>query len=152
MKQLKLRPVQKSDIELIFKWSNDEEVRKNSFHTEAIKWEEHVKWFKKVLQNNAVLFWILTDRHENIGQIRLDFENKNEAIITYDIDKEYRFKGYGKEILRLAEETLRGNFINEITLYAFVKNENRSSQIVFEKMNYKTIEKNNNFIKYCKII
>ena len=52
MNQLKLRPVQKSDIELIFKWSNDEEVRKNSFHTETIKWEEHVKWFNNIIDNS----------------------------------------------------------------------------------------------------
>ena len=153
MNNLRLRRVEENDIELIFNWSNDSEVRKNSFHTEPIKWEEHVKWFGKVLQNDAVLFLILTDGNKNIGQIRLDFENKNEAIVTYDIDKKYRLNGYGKEILKLIENFLRENFKYQVILYALVKIENKISQSVFKKLHYTIIENDNReFIKYAKVI
>ena len=43
---LSLRKVNLNDVELIFKWANDPDVRNNSFNTNQIVWDEHVKWFR----------------------------------------------------------------------------------------------------------
>ncbi|WP_158002136.1 hypothetical protein [Clostridium botulinum] len=37
----KLRKVNEKDCEPLFQWANDKEVRKNSFNTEDIIYEEH---------------------------------------------------------------------------------------------------------------
>ena len=43
--EIYLRLVDDKDMKLLFDWRNDEVVRKNSFSTEPIDWEEHVSWF-----------------------------------------------------------------------------------------------------------
>ena len=46
-----------SDMRLIFDWSNDDEVRKNSFSSEKIKFEDHQRWFQKKI--DEVGYYIL---------------------------------------------------------------------------------------------
>ena len=50
-----------SDMKLIFDWSNDDEVRKNSFSSEKIKFEDHQKWFQKKInqENYYILFFMV---------------------------------------------------------------------------------------------
>lgn len=151
MNQLKLRPAQKSDIELIFKWSNDEEVRKNSFHTETIKWEEHVKWFNNIIDNRNVCFFILENNADPIGQIRIAFNETNKGIISFSINKEFRGLGFGNEILRLAEEELNKMNI-KCELIGLVKINNLASQKAFLVNRYKEIKYNDKSMKYIKKI
>lgn len=151
MSHLGLRYVEENDIELIFNWSNDKEVRKNSFHTETIKWEEHVKWFKNIIENKNVYFFILEDDGNPIGQIRIKFEKDDEGIISFSISKEFRGFGFGKEILRLIEEQL--NKINmKCKLIGLVKIDNIASQKSFAINGYTEIKLDENSMKYVKNI
>jgi len=151
MSHLGLRYVEENDIELIFNWSNDKEVRKNSFHTETIKWEEHVKWFKNIIENKNVYFFILEDDGNPIGQIRIKFEKDDEGIISFSISKEFRGFGFGKEILRLIEEQL--NKINmKCKLIGLVKIDNIASKKSFVINGYTEIKLDENSMKYVKNI
>lgn len=151
MSHLRLRHVEENDIELIFNWSNDNEVRKNSFHTETIKWEEHVNWFKNIIENKNVYFFILENDGRPIGQIRITFEKNDEGIISFSISKEFRGFGFGKEILRLAEEQL--NKINvKCQLIGLVKKDNIASRKSFIKNRYTEIKMDENSMKYEKHI
>ena len=40
------------DIDILCKWANDPLVRQNSFSTEKIRYEDHVKWFNRVLKGD----------------------------------------------------------------------------------------------------
>lgn len=149
MNNLRLRKVEENDIELIFNWSNDKDVRKNSFHMQPIKWEEHVKWFENTIKNKNVHFFILENNDTAIGQIRIAFEKYDEGIISFSISKEFRGFGFGKEILRLIEEEL--NKINtKCKLIGFVKMDNIASQNSFVINGYTEIKRDENSIEYVK--
>jgi RimJ/RimL family protein N-acetyltransferase len=72
---------------------------------------------------------------ENIGQIRIQKENQNQALIGISIAAEHRGKGYAREMLLLASdyfsEINKGYLIN-----AYIKEQNRSSKQAFEKAGF----------------
>ncbi len=147
-----LRRVKETDMKLLFDWRNNELVRKNSFCMDPVEWQEHVKWFNANLVKSSVLFFIMIYNEQEVGQIRIDLEMDNTAIIDYSIAEKYRGLGYGMQILHLAETELYGRFKNKYMLKALVKESNMASQVLFEKLNYQ-IQNNeiNDYKIYVKI-
>ena len=87
------------DMKNIFELSNDDEVRKNSFSTEKIKWDEHVKWYNNRLQKRICPFYIIEDIDGRfIGQVRIDIGD--ETIISISITKDFRGKKLASQIIR----------------------------------------------------
>lgn len=92
-------------------------------------------------------------KEQEVGQIRIDLELDNTAIINYSIAEKYRGLGYGKQILHLAETEIYERFKNKYMLKALVKENNISSQVAFERLGY--ILQNTNrdiFRTYIKIL
>ncbi|MBO5031610.1 MAG: GNAT family N-acetyltransferase [Lachnospiraceae bacterium] len=133
---LRLRRACQADMDLLFQWANDAVVRSNAFHTEQIPYENHVKWFQKMMADASVCQYLLCDGTLPVGQIRLNIEG-NEAVIDYSIAAEKRGKGYGSELLRLIAEQIRKDKISDvIKLVGLVKYENKASARAFEKSGY----------------
>ena len=148
-----LRRVKETDMKLLFEWRNNELVRKNSFCMDPVEWNEHVKWFNTTLVKSSVLFFILICKEQEVGQIRIDLELDNTAIINYSIAEKYRGLGYGKQILHLAETELYERFKNKYMLKALVKENNISSQVAFERLGYILQNTNRDIFKtYIKIL
>lgn len=148
-----LRRVKETDMKLLFDWRNNELVRKNSFCMDPVEWNEHVKWFNTTLVKSSVLFFILICKEQEVGQIRIDLELDNTAIINYSIAEKYRGLGYGKQILHLAETELYERFKNKYMFKALVKENNISSQVAFERLGYILQNTNRDIFKtYIKIL
>lgn len=148
-----LRRVKETDMKLLFDWRNNELVRKNSFCMDPVEWNKHVKWFNTTLVKSSVLFFILICKEQEVGQIRIDLELDNTAIINYSIAEKYRGFGYGKQILHLAETELYERFKNKYMLKALVKENNISSQVAFERLGYILQNTNRDIFKtYIKIL
>lgn len=148
-----LRRVKETDMKLLFDWRNNELVRKNCFCMDPVEWNEHVKWFNTTLVKSSVLFFILICKEQEVGQIRIDLELDNTAIINYSIAEKYRGFGYGKQILHLAETELYERFKNKYMLKALVKENNISSQVAFERLGYILQNTNRDIFKtYIKIL
>lgn len=148
-----LRRVKETDMKLLFDWRNNELVRKNSFCMDPVEWNEHVKWFNTTLVKSSVLFFILICKEQEVGQIRIDLELDNTAIINYSIAEKYRGLGYGKQILHLAETEIYERFKNKYMLKALVKENNISSQVAFERLGYILQNTNRDIFKtYIKIL
>ena len=148
-----LRRVKETDMKLLFDWRNNELVRKNSFCMDPVEWNEHVKWFNTTLVKSSVLFFILICKEQEVGQIRIDLDLDNTAIINYSIAEKYRGFGYGKQILHLAETELYERFKNKYMLKALVKENNISSQVAFERLGYILQNTNRDIFKtYIKIL
>lgn len=130
-----LRKAEKDDMDLLFKWANDSVVRSNSFNTNPIPYENHVRWFKKMMEDDTVLQFILMDDDTPVGQIRLNIDGKN-AEIGYSIASEFRGKGYGHRILQLVAEEVKTNHPEIRSLIAKVKPENTASNKLFVKEGY----------------
>lgn len=132
---------------LLFKWTNDKEVRENSFTKDVIKYDEHVKWFNDKLNSPNCKIFIFYLDNVPVGQVRIDVDN-HEAVISYSLDNNFRGKGLSAEMIGLLEKNIDTN-VNK--LIGYVKFSNVISQRVFEKLRY-TKELSDNCIKYSKII
>ena len=144
-----LRPVTVDDAEQLYIWRNDAIVRENSFQTARIFYEAHQKWLNTILQDKTVIFCILMIDVSAIGQVRLKLDD-NIGIVSYSIGQEYRFRGYGKLILKLLEDRL-GYLGLELDLVGYVKKENIASQRVFESLGYKQYLEHDvyKYMKFC---
>ena len=109
-----LREAKWEDMEQLFLWANDKEVRKNSFSMEPISYEEHQEWYVKKL------------------------DDAQGAEISYSIAPEYRGHGYGKELISLAEQEVRrwAEMSGKAVIKAQVKPENQASNKIFTKAGY----------------
>jgi RimJ/RimL family protein N-acetyltransferase len=142
-----LREVSLDDAKILFDWRNEEECRKNSFNSELVKWEEHLKWLQKKLDSPDTEMYIFTVEGVDVGQIRLEAEDE-KYIISYSVGAEYRMKGYGKRMLILAEKiVLETN--PEATICADVKPDNVASQRLFEQLGYSK-ESMKEYYRYTK--
>lgn len=129
---LYLRKAQFSDLDLLFNWVNEAEVRKSAFNSEPIRYEDHMNWFKRMMGNSDEIQYILMLKEKPIGQIRLSIDG-DQAEIDYSISKEVRGNGYGKEILELIKQETEAEFSFVKKLIAKVKPSNTSSLYCFKE-------------------
>jgi UDP-2,4-diacetamido-2,4,6-trideoxy-beta-L-altropyranose hydrolase len=136
--RFRLRQVREDDCRLLWEWANDPDVRKASFSSELIPWEEHLQWFKSKLGDPNCLFFIAVDGIDvPIGQVRFDIvREKKEAVISVSIDRKFRGKGYASAIIQLASQMLfRLSEVNVI--HAYIKQNNAASIRAFMKAGYR---------------
>ena len=50
-----IRPIQRSDAELIVVWRNPDGVRLNMYNHEIIDLESHLRWFDSMLEDDSFL-------------------------------------------------------------------------------------------------
>lgn len=157
-KEFTCRRAIEEDAALYFKWTNDEEVRKQSYNSDSISYENHLHWFKQNLNAPGVYFYLFEEQSLPLGQVRIQKSDSDDYIIGISIDKDARGKGYAsyfiKQAVRLFFEEV--SFAQQIA--AYIKKENISSLKSFtnagftlENMvsykgyeSYKMIKKNEN--------
>ncbi|EPY6470923.1 GNAT family N-acetyltransferase [Clostridium sporogenes] len=145
-----LKKVLKKDCDLLFNWANEEITRKNSFNSEKIAYEDHIKWFENKMQSNNCFMYIFYINEIPVGQIRIDL-CETIGIISYSLDKDYRGKGLSKKMILLLESEIYNLDIGINKLVGDVKKENLASQKIFEKLNYLKVNENNS-LRYYKYI
>lgn len=145
-----LRRFTVEEIDLLYEWVNDPDSRKNSFQTEPVSYEEHVKWCYDKLKSDNIELYIAYMKNVPIGQLRLVHE-KSKLLISYSIDKKFRGLGLGRQLIQAIEEYELYNKYIVKELQGCVKNNNIASQKVFENCKYeKKIE--SDYIVYYKLI
>ncbi len=132
---LKLREIELADIDLLFEWANDSLTRKNSFHSDMIQYEDHKKWFGRMMSDDSVLQYIMMEDEIPVGQIRLNLEAE-KAEIGYSIAAEYRGRGYGHKILQLIKGEIRNKHPEIRKLVARVKPDTEASNSLFISEGY----------------
>jgi len=136
-----LKRFTKEDIDLLFKWVNEEETRKNSFDSSFVRYEEHIKWCYDKLLSEAEDIFIVYLENSPVAQLRLRYV-KDEALISYSIDSDYRGRGLGYRVIEMIES----KHIYRDTckkLIGKVKKGNIASQKIFERCEYeKNLEAN----------
>lgn len=134
---INIRKARKDDLMLYFEWTNDEEVRKQSFNSEPIALENHEKWFHKKLADPNCLMLVFEDAQQvPIGQVR--FENNEEqkiSVIGVSLDKNFRGQKLASKILALAS-TYFFKENPDYTIQAFIKADNKGSINAFNKADF----------------
>ena len=145
-KHLQIRKATSTDMDLLFKWVNDPDERKNAVNSSLISYKEHCLWFSKKITSENTYIWILEQSGIPTGQIRFDIDN-NIATLSYFIDREYRRKGFGLAIVRLGIERVK---INNLVIRAIVRKQNIASCKIFEYLNFNKVVMDNDFVEYLK--
>jgi len=136
---ISLRKVDPEDVDILFAWANDNEVRANAIHTKSITWDEHMAWFAKKISDKNSFMFVLCSMQEKLGIIRFD-KGTEGYIITYAIDKNQRGQGYGSLIVKMGIEKLR-EMVDNPVLLAYVKKGNIASEIIFKKLGFTIVKK-----------
>jgi len=154
MKILTFKKATFNDAKLLFDWANDEEVRKNSFNSSKIEYEEHITWFQNCLESEDVNIYIFYLDNIPVGQVRLTNIDKEYLIISYSISSGYRGKGLGKSVIRQIETDIMPLYPAIKCLIGKVKPDNIASQKVFEVNSYnkRLSEEYGNCIEYYKMM
>lgn len=151
---LQLRKITEKDVRLLFLWANEEEVRNNAINTHKIDWEDHINWFNKKLQSHDSYMFIGFLQDEPIGQIRFDREN-DDYVVDYSIEKNYRGRGLGTDIVKEGIKVLREIIHEPFTVIAIVKEGNIASSKVFTRLRFaktSTVSESGQALNYYKLI
>lgn len=130
---LNIRKANLKDLQLYFDWANDELVRLNSFYSDEIKFENHVKWFESKINSPESLLFVFEIDNEPVGQVRFEIENSN-SIIGVSIDEKFRGKGLGVEMLKMSSNEYFKLYDKPI--YAYIRLDNQSSKNIFLKAQF----------------
>lgn len=150
--ELFLRKANALDKKITFRWLNDESVRKNSFNHEKTSYENHVSWFEKTLENDNRSLFICMNFMMPVGQIRLDYEDNDRAVISYMVDENARGEGNGLKMLRLIEREALKKCPKGVTLVGEVIPGNTASEKTFEKAGYTRVSEDADKVVFEKKI
>ena len=132
---LNIRRAKEEDVLQYYNWTNDPQTRLQSFNTEPIPLESHQSWFKSKLASTDCVLYVLALKKKQIGQIRFDF--KEEVIISYSLDPQFRGQGYGLGILRIGLAQFKKEFNLVLPIVGFVKTNNIPSVKAFRSIGFK---------------
>jgi len=143
------RKASAADEQLYFEWVNDANVRKRSFSQEVVSKEQHHKWFQEMLKRKDALLLVFTiENNVPVGQVRIN-EKGGENLLSISIDVNYRGKGFGTHMIKLATTEYCSYFSNNVVV-AYVKKDNKPSFKLFANSSFKLFENNENddFFKF----
>src|SRR5262249_53612531 len=79
---LRLRRARAADLELLWRWANDPDVRRASLSVRPISWDEHVRWFEQKQREPGCSMYLGRDTDdEPVGQVRVDRTESGDAEI-----------------------------------------------------------------------
>lgn len=134
--ELKLRNVEDGDCRDLYEWRNHPLVRKNSFNTAPLSFDEHEQWFKGKKQSPETTIYIGCCEGHKIGVIR--FEGETEGIkVNVMLNPEYIGKGLGTRLIALGVEKLKKQNKTGKAILAEIKEDNVVSINAFEKAGFK---------------
>ena len=125
--QLILMPADYSDMELLYRWVNESEVRNNSFNTKPVTLQEHESWFKEHIASDECSIWILCLGDLKIGQKRCNILENSDCYVGYSIKSQYRGMGYGTQMLNLVKSKIKETYPEVKRIVAEVKPQNEVS-------------------------
>jgi len=149
MSNVTFRKADLSDVNLYYNWLNDPEVREKSFDSSIIKWQDHLNWFTEKISNPDYFFYLFQNKNlDYIGQVRIQNINDKDSVIGVSVCSEHRGMGYGSKILVESCKDFFKLNNNSFKINAYIKNNNFSSKIIFEKAGFNLLENilYNNFI------
>ncbi|MBC7447033.1 MAG: UDP-2,4-diacetamido-2,4,6-trideoxy-beta-L-altropyranose hydrolase [Hymenobacteraceae bacterium] len=136
---LGIRRATATDSLQYFEWVNEPSVRAQALRTDPILWADHGRWFAARLADTATYLYVLTapgNTAEAIGQVRIEFDAKNQGLIDYSLVPAWRGRGFGAALLRRAVRQLRLDRPGAWSLLAYVRETNAASSRVFTQLGF----------------
>ena len=119
------------DARFLWELRTDPVTQVNSFHAGVIPWESHLAWFASKLANDSTRIYIAeSEDNTAIGQIRIERQTPEIAMVSLAVALAARGRGYGKAMLTKAIEQAQKD-LNVQQFNAFVKPDNEPSLRLF---------------------
>lgn len=134
-----IRKAKPKDARFLFDLRNDDDVRRASFSTDPVSWEQHTRWFQKKLAGNDSVIFIVEIVGVSAGQVRFDMREDMEADINIAISRDFRGKGYGARMIKKASEQFFAAFPKIRKIHAFIKPTNEASLKTFARAGFRRI-------------
>jgi UDP-2,4-diacetamido-2,4,6-trideoxy-beta-L-altropyranose hydrolase len=134
--EIGFKKAHREDVDILFKWINDPEVRSQSLSANNITYEEHVTWFSKKIADRNCYLYIAYKNDIPVGMLRFDLHG-DEVLINYLVDKFQRGKGIGNSIIKNGVTQFLNDSCFKGTIKAVVKSSNTASLKIFEKAGFK---------------
>ncbi|MCH2080847.1 MAG: GNAT family N-acetyltransferase [Saprospiraceae bacterium] len=131
---IKSRKAKIDDLMLYFEWANDTLVRANSIHQAPIPLESHKNWFTQKVVDKDTFMYVLEIEGKPIGQLRIE-RKEEHALINYSMDKNFRGKGLGTDMLRMGIHAFQKE-TSPIILIGKVQVSNLASAKIFQKLGF----------------
>lgn len=127
-KNLYFRPITFEDTDLILKWRNREEVKRNFIYRKSITREDHLEWFDHKVKTGSVIQFIIYEKQENtpIG-----------SVYFRDVDSIARKAEYG---IFIGEPSARGMGFGSETAERMVRH--FFEDMRFHKLSLRVLENN----------
>lgn len=137
---LTLKRADKDDVDIIFKWQSNAEIRKFSRNNKPIEYQEHCHWFSNAISSSNRTIYLIHYESRISGMLRLDDIDDTSCEVSILIDPQEQGKGIALKALN----TLTHLGIHRV-IHAYVHEDNVSSHKLFTKSNFSKISAT----KYC---
>jgi len=135
-----LRKVRIKDAFQLWMLANDLDVRRNSFNTGPITYENHVRWLNKKLASGTSVIYVLDVSGVLVAQIRYD-TNDSTAEIDYAVNPSFRGKNIGSKILEMTWKSACEE-LGVQRARGIVKKNNKCSIFSFQKSGFQELKRN----------
>ncbi|WP_449599054.1 UDP-2,4-diacetamido-2,4,6-trideoxy-beta-L-altropyranose hydrolase [Paenibacillus sp. Marseille-Q9583] len=142
---IELRNIGQDDVLWMWECRNEIVSRNNSFHTAEISFSEHIEWVKQSEFMLTRKLMVACIGEQKIAVVRFDRDG-NDAMISLNVAKEHRGKGYALKILRELEVKALEWDRNIHNLHATIKMRNIISIKTFTKAGYKQFSNDDEII------
>jgi len=136
---LSLRRATMNDADLLLKWKNDDETRRNSIVSrEPIKRENHLFWLERTLQDRSVELYIICYNGLFVGDLRLNHHDDGTEV-SIRLDKIQRGQGLARRAIGMAHgEKLYAKIVphNVASMRAFLANGYKPVKFVKEPVEH----------------
>ncbi len=140
---ISVRPVTLLDASILFRWRNDPDTIAASRNARPISPAEHKFWMNIVINNPEHRQLMFEENGVPIGTVRFDDRDKG-AEVGITVSPDYRGKGYGFRILRMATKDA------EIPLIAEIRRSNTASKRIFERCQFVELGGDGDFVLFKK--
>ncbi len=124
-----LRALVENDIDLLFKWVNDRELRLKSSAFKPVSWREHLDWIESTSRDQTRQLFIIEETQfgQAIGQIVLSNispVHRNCELSIRIGSKEHRGRGLGSDALKLVLHHAQSDLgLKRVELAVFADNQ-----------------------------
>ena len=130
--------VHADDMDLIFDWQQNQELRRYSFNKHNPSYDEHKKWFGEKLKSQIHVFEKITANEVPCGTLRLDYcFDTNSWKLSWYVIPEFQGNGIGSIALNFSKKLAVARTIN-----AFVFKENIASHKAITKSGFTEVLEN----------
>tara|TARA_B100000212_G_scaffold106236_1_gene78708 strand:- start:10 stop:486 length:477 start_codon:yes stop_codon:yes gene_type:complete len=126
----------------LWEWRNDRLTRKMSKNSNYITWENHKKWFSKVIIDPDIFFYVGEIENKIMGSVR--FAKHSKSLDDYFVNINISPNNRGRGLSKLLLNSSINKFSSEVNKIRFLKAEVKEINNISKKLfkNYGFEEEN----------